>query len=160
MGTLASDDVQASASGATLTVTAALGKTFDLAKRNITFTSATVAAAAKTRDVDFYVEEQGGLAAVPAHRCRHRGRCERRVHVRCPRAHPEIHRERRHGAELLRLADPARVRSEERAESPLRMALPDRDPVARRTWATLIPLKQSVDDEGPGERWLDEEVPR
>jgi hypothetical protein len=65
MGTLASDDVQASASGATLTVTAALGKTFDLAKRNIAFTSATVAAVAKTRDVDFYVEEQGGLQRFP-----------------------------------------------------------------------------------------------
>lgn len=65
MGTLASDDVQSSASGSTTTITAALGKTFDLLKRNIAFTSATVSASAKVRDTDFYVEEQGGLARFP-----------------------------------------------------------------------------------------------
>lgn len=65
MGTVSTDASQASGSGATITVTAALGKTFDLGARNITFTSATVSASAKVRDTDFYIDEKAGLIRFP-----------------------------------------------------------------------------------------------
>jgi hypothetical protein len=65
LGTKRADVVQSSASGATANITAKLGKTFDIGARNVTLTSVTVAAAAKTRDVDFFFEENKGLIRFP-----------------------------------------------------------------------------------------------
>jgi len=65
MGTQEANVSQSSGSGSTANVTAALGKSFDIGARNVTLVSVTVAAAAKTRDVDFFFDELSGFIRFP-----------------------------------------------------------------------------------------------
>lgn len=65
LGTKNSDVVQSSATAATLTITAALGRTFDIGARNITNVVVTVSAATKVDGTDFFLEAKDGLIRFP-----------------------------------------------------------------------------------------------
>lgn len=64
-GTVNADVTQASASGSTATITAALGKAFDIGARNITVTTVAVSAVNKTADVDFFLDATAGIIRFP-----------------------------------------------------------------------------------------------
>ena|ERR1700731_4521211 len=65
LGTQNADNVQASGSAATVTVTAKLGKTIDIGFRNISNVVVTVAAAPKTLNVDYFLDPSEGLIRFP-----------------------------------------------------------------------------------------------
>lgn len=65
VGTQNADDVQASGSAATVTVTAKLGKTFDIGFRNISNVAVTVASAPKILNTDFFLDPSEGLIRFP-----------------------------------------------------------------------------------------------
>lgn len=65
LGSQDTDNVQSSGSAVTFNLTAALGKTFDIGARNLANVVVTVAASAKTKDVDFFLDAQAGLIRFP-----------------------------------------------------------------------------------------------
>jgi hypothetical protein len=65
LGTRNADVTQSSGTAATASITAKLGKTFDLGARNITNVVVTVAAAAKAADVDYFLDAAAGLIRFP-----------------------------------------------------------------------------------------------
>jgi hypothetical protein len=65
MGTQDTNVAQSSGTAATATMTAELGKSFDIGARNVTLVSVTVSAAAKLRDTDFFFDELSGFIRFP-----------------------------------------------------------------------------------------------
>jgi hypothetical protein len=64
-GAAAADTVQASGSGSTATVTAALGRSFDIGARNVTLTTVQVGGVTKVRDSDYFFDELSGFIRFP-----------------------------------------------------------------------------------------------
>jgi len=65
LGTKNADDVQASGTGSTVTVTSKLGKTFDLGFRNISNLVVTVGGVTKVLNTDYYADLSEGLIRFP-----------------------------------------------------------------------------------------------
>jgi hypothetical protein len=65
LGTQNADVVQASGTGSTVTVTAKLGKTFDLGFRNISNLVATVGGVTKALNTDYFADPSEGLVRFP-----------------------------------------------------------------------------------------------
>jgi hypothetical protein len=64
-GTVNADVTQASGSGSTATITAALGKAFDIGARNISVTSVQVSSVNKTAEVDYFLDLISGIIRFP-----------------------------------------------------------------------------------------------
>lgn len=65
LGTKNTDAVQSSGSAQVANITAKLGRTFDIGARKVTLTTVQVSSVSKTRDVDFFFEENKGLIRFP-----------------------------------------------------------------------------------------------